>query len=154
NAIYRHGKTPTVGQSLELGTAAIGLDYRGERWRASLDAGHQTLNNEAPNGAGGFGIADGIDIPKAPDARRRVAQDGEYSRTRSDYLLAKTEVDITPDWTLYGAIGGSNNRFHYLSTDQYVVDTQGNAEATVYDWPDFWNYRTAQAGLRGSVRTG
>ena len=154
NGSYRNGNTATQGQAVELGAATIALDYRDERLRASLDAGHQTLNNEAPQGAGGFGIADGIDIPRAPNARKRVAQDWEYAKTRNDHLLAKLEFDIAPDWTLYGAAGGSNSRYRYLSTDIYVTDVQGNAQATVYDWPDFWNYRTVQGGLRGALRTG
>ncbi|OWT58203.1 TonB-dependent receptor [Candidimonas nitroreducens] len=154
NGIYSNGGTATDGQSVELGAATLGLDYRGARLRASLDVGHQTLNNQAPNGAGGFGIADGIGVPRPPDASRRVAQDWEYSKTRSDYVLGKLEYDISPDWTVYGAAGGSNNRFRYLSTDQYVTDLQGNAEATVYYWPDFWNYRSVQGGVRGSFQTG
>lgn len=153
NGVYRDGSTATRGQSVELGAATIGLDYRGDRLRASLDAGHQRLNNEAPQGAGGFGIADGIDIPRPPSARGRLAQDWEFAKTRSDYFLAKAEYDLAPDWTLYGAAGGSNNRFRYLSTDVIVADTQGNAQATVYYWPDFQNYRTVQGGLRGTLRT-
>lgn len=51
NGVYRDGSTATRGQSVELGAATIGLDYRGDRLRASLDAGHQSLNNEAPQGA-------------------------------------------------------------------------------------------------------
>jgi iron complex outermembrane receptor protein len=154
NGAYRNGDTATEGQSVELSTATVALDYRGRGVRASVDAGHQTMNNEAPQGAGGFGIDDTIAIPKPPNASKRLAQDWEYSKTKSDYLLAKAEVDLNPNWTLYGAAGGSNNHFQYLSTDIYVTDTQGNAQATAYYWPDWNNYRTAQAGLRGAFNTG
>lgn len=154
NGAYRNGKTATEGQSVELGFATVGVDYRGRGFRASFDAGHQTMNNEAPQGAGGFGIDDAIAIPKPPNASKRIAQDWEFSKSQSDYLLAKAEVDLSPDWTLYGAVGGSNNRFQYLSTDVYVTDTQGNAQATAYYWPDWNNYRTAQGGVRGAFNTG
>lgn len=154
NGIYRDGKTATAGQSIELGSATIAIDYRSDTLRASLDAGHQTMNNEAPQGAGGIGIADGIAIPAAPSASRQIAQDWEYSKTRSDYVVAKLEYDLRPDWTLYGAAGGSNNRTQYLSNDVYVLDAQGNALATTYYWPSFANYRTVQGGLRGTVLTG
>jgi len=154
NGIYHHGNTATDGQSIELGAATVGVDYRGSRLRGSLDAGYQSMNNEAPQGAGGLGISDAISIPRPPSARKQIAQDWEYAKTRSDYVLSKLEFDITPDWTVYGAIGESNNRFCYLSTDIYVTDTQGNAQATVYYWPDFWNYKTMQAGLRGMAWTG
>ncbi len=154
NGVYRNGKTATDGQSIELGAATIGIDYRGNKLRASLDAGHQTMNNEAPQGAGGLGIADTIAIPRPPSATKQIAQDWEYAKTRSDYFLTKLEFDIHPDWTLYGALGEGNNRFQYLSTDIYVTDAQGNAQATVYYWPDYWNYKTVQAGLRGLFHTG
>jgi iron complex outermembrane receptor protein len=154
NGVYRNGNTVTAGQSIELSAAAIGIDYRGRDVRLSLDAGHQTLNNTAPQGSGGFGIDDAIAIPGAPSGSTRVAQDWEFSRTRSSYLLLKGEYDIASDWTVYGAVGGSNNKFSYLSTDTYVTDIQGNAEATVYYWPDWYNYRTVQGGIKGSFNTG
>lgn len=154
NGVYRNGSTAMDGQSLDLGVAAVAIDYRGSRLRASLDLGHQNLNTQAPNGAGGLGIASGIDIPAPPNAKSQIAQDWEFSKSKNNYLLAKLEYELTPAWTLYGAAGGSNNRFQYLSTDIYVVDSQGNAQATTYYWPDYWNYRSLQAGLRGSLRTG
>lgn len=154
NGIYRDGKTATEGQSIEQAVAAIGIDYRGNQLRASLDVGHQTLNNDAPQGAGGFGIADDIALPSAPAASNRVAQDWEFSRTRSNYLLLKAEYDISPTWTLHAAAGASKNKFRYLSTDIYVTDTQGNAQATTYFWPDWNDYQVAQGGLRGSLEAG
>ncbi|MCB5207454.1 TonB-dependent receptor [Methylovorus mays] len=154
NGVYRDGKNATAGQSVELGAATIGIDYRGNRLRASLDAGHQTMNNEAPQGAAGFGIADGITIPSPPSAKKRIAQDWEYANSKSNYLLAKAEYDLTPAWTLYGAAGGSNTTSSYLSTDVSVADTQGNAQATIYYWPNWTNYRTAQGGVRGNFSTG
>lgn len=154
NGVYRNGKTATDGQKLELGAATIAVDYRGASLRASLDAGHQTMNNDAPQGAGGLGIADGVAIPAAPSARRQTAQDWEYSRTRSDYVLAKVEYDFAPAWTVYGAAGYNKNRFEYLSTDVFVTDTAGNATATTYYWPDYTNHASAQGGVRGIFKTG
>ncbi|MFL9924105.1 TonB-dependent receptor [Herbaspirillum lusitanum] len=154
NGSYRNGNTPTEGQSVELSVATIGIDYRGRELRVSLDAGHQTLNNKAPQGSGGFGIDDAIAVVSAPAGSTRVAQDWEFSRTRSSYLLLKGEYDINPDWSIYGAAGGSNNTFSYLSTDTYVSDAQGNAQATVYYWPDWYNYRVVQGGIKGKFNTG
>ena len=154
NAVYRNGDMPAAGQSIELSAATIGIDYRGRGFRASLDAGHQTLNSKAPQGSGGFGIDDGLAIPSAPGGTARLAQDWEYSKTKSTYALLKGEYDINSNWTVYGAVGGSNNKFSYLSTDTFVTDAQGNATSTVYYWPDWYNYRVAQAGVRGTFDTG
>ncbi len=154
NGLYRDGATATAGQSVEFGAAVIGLDYRGATLRASLDAGHQTMNNEAPQGAAGFGVDDGVPIPRPPQARRQIAQDWEYSRSRSNYLLAKAEYDVAPDWTLYGAFGGSRTQSRYLSTDLFITDAAGNAQATAYYWPNWVENRVAQAGVRGAFNTG
>jgi iron complex outermembrane receptor protein len=154
NGIYRDGKTATDGQKIALQAATVAIDYRGVALRAALDVGHQTMNNEAPLGAGGLGIADGVAIPAAPNARRQTAQDWEFADTKSDYALLKVDYDLTPEWSLYGAAGYSNNRFEYLSTDIFVVDTVGNAQATVYYWPDYYKHRSAQGGVRGTLHTG
>ena len=121
NGVYRDGKTATQGQSVELGAAALAVDYRGSQLRASVDAGHQTMNNEAPQGAAGFGIDDAIAIPRPPRASHRIAQDWEFARSQSNYLLAKAEYDLTPDWTLSAAAGGSHTRSRYLATDVFVT---------------------------------
>lgn len=154
NGVHRNGKTATDGQKVDLQAATVALDYRAASLRASLDAGHQAMDNQAPLGAGGLGFADGLAIPAVPDARRQTAQDWEFAHTKNDYALLKAEYDVAPDWTLYGAAGGSNNRFAYLSTDIFVTDTAGNAQATVYYWPDYDRQRSFQAGLRGSFHTG
>jgi len=41
NGSYRNGNTELANQSQELGTAALGLDYRGERVRLSADVGYE-----------------------------------------------------------------------------------------------------------------
>lgn len=154
NGIYRDGKTATQGQSVKLGAAALAVDYRGSQLRASVDAGHQAMNNEAPQGAAGFGIGDGMAIPRPPQASQRMAQDWEFARSQSNYLLAKAEYDLAPDWTISAAAGGSHTRSRYLSTDVLVTNVQGDAQATTYFWPNWTNYRTVQGGLQGTVRTG
>ena len=154
NGVYRNGDTATDGQQVDLRAATVAVDYRDAKLRASLDAGHQTMNNEAPLGAGGIGFADGVAIAAAPDARRQTAQDWEYANTRSDYALVRADYDIAPGWTLYGAAGFSNNRFEYLSTDVFVTDTAGNASATTYYWPDYNDLRSVQGGVRGAFAIG
>lgn len=154
NGVYRDGRTATRGQSVELGAASVALDYRGSRLRASLDAGHQTMNNQAPQGAAGFGIDDGLAIPVPPHASARIAQDWEYARSRSRHVLAKAEYDLAPDWTAYATAGASQTQSRYLSTDVFVNSAQGDALATMYYWPNWTRYRSAQAGLQGKAWTG
>lgn len=154
NGTYRNGNTATAAQSVEMGAASIGLDYRGSQLRASLDAGHQTMNTQAPQGSAGFGIGDGVEVPSPPRATDRIAQTWEYAKSRSDYLLAKGEFDISPNWMVYGAVGASKTNSRYLSTDITVNDSAGNGSASVYYWPNWTRNQVVQAGVRGQIQTG
>ncbi|TDY89187.1 UNVERIFIED_ORG: iron complex outermembrane receptor protein [Herbaspirillum seropedicae] len=154
NGSYRNGNTATAEQSVELGTAVLGLDYRGSQLRASLDLGHQTMNNNAPQGSAGFGIGDGVEVPSPPSATARIAQSWENTKSRSNFVLAKAEYDLSPQWMIYGAVGGSETQSRYLSTDITVNDSQGNGTANVYFWPNWSRNQVVQGGLRGTVFTG
>src|SRR3989344_3737975 len=110
------------------------------------------LNGMGPGA--GCGIDDAIAIPRPPRASHRIAQDWEFARSQSNYLLAKAEYDLTPDWTLSAVAGGSHTRSRYLATDVFVTSVQGDAQATTYFWPNWTNYRTVQGGLQGTVRAG
>lgn len=154
NGSYRNGNTATAEQSVELGVATLGLDYRGSQLRASLDVGHQTMNNDAPQGSAGFGIGDGVAVPSPPSATARIAQSWENTRSRSNFVLAKAEYDLSPQWMIYGAVGGSDTQSRYLSTDITVNDSQGNGTANVYFWPNWTRNQVVQGGLRGTVFTG
>lgn len=154
NGIYRNGNTATSAQSIELGAAMIGIDYRGADLRASLDVGHQTMNNISPQGSAGFGIADGVQVPAPLKATDRIAQSWEYSKSDSNFALAKVEYDINSQWVVYGAIGGSDTTSRYLSTDIMVNDAFGNATASVYFWPNWTRQQVVHGGIRGNVQTG
>lgn len=154
NGIYRNGDTATSSQSVELGAAMLGLDYRGSQLRAWLDVGHQTMNNAAPQGSAGFGIADGVGAPSPPSATARIAQSWENTKSRSNFVLAKVEYDISPQWMVYGAMGGSDTQSRYLSTDITVSDHQGNGTANVYFWPNWTRNKVLQGGLRGALYIG
>ncbi|ONN66721.1 TonB-dependent receptor [Herbaspirillum sp. VT-16-41] len=154
NGIYRNGDTATSDQSVELGAATLGIDYRGSQLRASLDVGHQTMNNTSPQGSAGFGIADGVEVPSPPSATARIAQSWENTKSRSNFVLAKAEYELSPQWMIYGAVGGSDTQSRYLSTDITVNDSQGDGTANVYFWPNWTRNQVWQGGLRGTVFTG
>jgi iron complex outermembrane receptor protein len=67
NGSYRDGDTAVQNQSNQMGTAVVGLDYRGDRLRVSLDAGHQTNNIDAPGDSGVLIFGDHLPVPRAPD---------------------------------------------------------------------------------------
>lgn len=154
NGVFRDGNTSLDGQSARLGVGTVALDYRGDDFRASLDAGHIHQKTDVPTGSAGFGFASGIAIPKVPDLSKQIYQDWEYAGTKSDYVLGKFEYDLNPSWTIYGGAGYRRYDQKALSTDIYVTDTAGNATATAYYSPIQEDAFSAQAGIRGEFETG
>jgi iron complex outermembrane receptor protein len=154
NGIYRDGGTAVEGQAVNMGVATIGIDFRDDRLRASLDAGYQNIKTDAPGGAAGFYVTPGGSMPKPPKAEKQISQDWEFSKSKSQYVLAKAEYDISPDWTVYGAAGMSSNDDLFLSADKAIIDNAGNATATAYYFPAFSDRKSLQGGLRGTVHTG
>lgn len=76
NGSYRSGDTAFDNESLTAGAASLGLDWRSERWRTSLDLGYQNRKIDAP--AAYFNAPTGFALPKAPP---------------------KNTLNISPAWT-------------------------------------------------------
>lgn len=154
NGIYRDGGNAVDGQSVNMQVATVGLDLRDGRLRASLDAGYQYVKTDAPTGAAGIYLLPGLPVPTPPKAERQISQDWEFSESRNHYVLASLEYKLDNDWTAYGSAGWSGNRDLYLSTDKYIFDTAGNAQAVAYYYPGYADRKSVQGGLRGTLQTG
>ncbi|MCB5185062.1 TonB-dependent receptor [Methylobacillus gramineus] len=153
NGIYRDGDTAVDGQSREFSVATLGLDYRGENLRTSLDLGYQNTSTQAPTGAGGFSLFN-ISTLKAPQAEKQISQDWEYAKNKGQYVLFKAEYDIADDWTVYGAVGANWNKYQWLASDLFVFNNAGDALAQYYYFPGYNDRKSAQAGIRGQFSTG
>ncbi|KMO33388.1 TonB-dependent receptor, partial [Methylobacterium variabile] len=106
NLSYRNGNTPLDKNAIEVGVATLGLDYRGERLRASLDLVHNTQNITAPTSLFNS-VAPNIPVPRAPNNRLNTASSLEYIDTRYNMAAGRVEYDILPDTTVYAAGGVS-----------------------------------------------
>ena len=76
-------------QSNQLGTAVVALDYRGDKLRVSLDAGHQTNDIDAPGDSGVLIFGDNLPVPRAPKASKGYSPDWGYSRS-----VSYTHLDV------------------------------------------------------------
>jgi iron complex outermembrane recepter protein len=152
NGTYRNGDTPTDNQSLELGNVALGLDYRGERARISLDLGYQNQNTSAPLRP--TYLAPGISVPKAPSANSDYFQPWTYAHVNDWYGALRGEYDLSNDWTVYGAVGGRQNRSYLLSGFATINNANGNLTEAPYNFPVFHDDDSEEIGLRGRFSTG
>ncbi|MDH0739445.1 TonB-dependent receptor [Achromobacter spanius] len=147
------GDLPQDGAKETLGAVALGLDYQGERFRVEGDINYQNRNTDARSGLL-FAPALGVDIGSAPDARRNFFPSWTYWKTKEWSGALRAEYDLTPDWTVYGAIGARKHDFESLQTSWLMLDTNGDIGAVPARLNESLLSKTGEVGLRGRFNTG
>ncbi|MBM7344513.1 TonB-dependent receptor [Pantoea coffeiphila] len=152
NLLDREGETAVDNEKRRTTLASIGLDYRGDRLRTSLDMGYQ---KQAFHG-GRLGVnVSGVDfIPEVPKATSNYSQDWVYSNLESEFGMARAEYYVAPDWTLYGALGGQHSHEYGAYGTPKLTDASGNAVIGRMDTNKFVDAFSGQAGIRGQFATG
>lgn len=152
NAGYSGGNTPVQGQSDSLLGVTVGFDYRGERTRLDADFGYQNRNIVAPQG--GTGVAAGLLVPAAPNARLNHYQPWGFYATNDAYGDLRFEHDLLANLTAYAKVGGRKSNGSYVLDFPTIVNTQGTTQSNPLRWLSFNESVTAEAGLRGRFETG
>ncbi|HEY0182521.1 MAG TPA: TonB-dependent receptor [Rhodopila sp.] len=152
NGTYRNGATATEHQSQMLGDANLGLDYRGKRLRVSLDLGYQKENTDSPLRP--TYLAAGVPVPTAPKANANWFQPWTYAHVQDWYGALRAEYDLTDNWTVYGAVGGRQDRTYLLTGFATINNANGNLTEAPYNFPVYHDSASQQAGLRGHFTTG
>ncbi|WP_062228380.1 TonB-dependent receptor [Aureimonas frigidaquae] len=153
NGSYRAGDTTLDGNSVEVGVGAVGLDYRGERFRASLDLNLSKQKIDAPTSLFNS-AAPGIEIPKAPSGRTNTSNPFEYIDSSYGMAAARVEYDLLDTTTLYAAGGISRYREDFLTSSYRITDVEGDATATLAIQPQQIDGKTGEIGLRSQFDTG
>ena len=153
NGAYREGQTPIDRQTERFGVVSLGLDYRGERLRLSADAGYQNIDARAQ--VSGFGVLSGFAIPRAPSLTNNVQNSWEYFNSSVVFATGRAEYDLTPDVTVFGAIGGSTNNADGSSTFPTIIDAAGTlSQLTFARTLSSQDQFTAETGIRARFTTG
>ena len=153
NGSYRGGDTALDHNENEIGVLSLGLDYRGERVRASLDINHSKQNINAP--ASLFNAAaPGIKIPEAPDGRINTSNPFEYHDSEHNMVAGRIEFDVLDNTTVYAAGGISRYREDFLSTSYTIQNPNGDALAEFGYNPQEIQGVSGEIGLRSDFDTG
>ncbi|QDR82679.1 TonB-dependent receptor [Sporomusa termitida] len=153
NGLYADGDTETDGQSRERLLGALGVDYRRDRWRLSLDAyGSQDYYE---NGLISMYQLQSNNI-KAPHGSTNLLK-GTSGETRNNGILFKGEYDLQDNLTTYFGFGQAASRATGFINGNHILLVQ--ADGTAYPRnlfkQNFWNDATsAELGLRGAYQTG
>lgn len=152
NVLHREGEGRIDNDKRRTTLASLGLDYRGDRLRSSLDFGYQKKTFHG--GEMGVGVANIAQIPEVPDATKSYAQKWGYSDIENEFGMVKTEYDLTDSWTTYVGLGAQHA--HELGTYAAPKLTNVNGNATVgrLDTNRIIDSFSGMGGIRGSFNTG
>lgn len=152
NGAYNNGDTPLQNQTSELGQAALGVDYRGERVRVSADLNYQKIHANDPSRPVYFNS--GFQIPKPPSNTASLGQPGYFADGQDVYGMVNAEVDITDNTTIFASAGGRRNDFLGVYSFLTITDALGNASGRQFVQPSTAESYSGQAGVRTKVDTG
>ena len=153
NALHREGDAAVDDEYRRTTLGSIGLDYRGDRFRSSLDLGYQ--KQVVGNGRPPVYVSPTLTkIPDAPSATLNYAQPWSNTHTENEFGMLKGEYDLTDHWTAYAGLGAS----HAHETGDYasptITDVNGNGTVGRLSVPYFADRISTMAGLRGDFDTG
>ncbi|MDQ8732401.1 TonB-dependent siderophore receptor [Bradyrhizobium sp. LHD-71] len=152
NGSFDKGDTPISPEHAQNGTAALNLDYRGERFRLSADIAH--VSRDA--GAGPNYLrpaADGFPV-KAPNSARSLLPYWAESSVKSTVGMIRGELDITDDIMAYGAIGAQRSEFKSRGIGPAaLLDSTGNYRVETWREHGMTDVLSMQGGLRAKVTT-
>lgn len=152
NLLQREGDTAIDNEKRRTTLASIGLDYRGEKLRTSLDLGYQ---KQAYHG-GRLGVnISGVDfIPEVPRGTSNYSQKWVYSDLESEFGMARAEYDFADDWTVYGAVGGQHSHETGAYGSPKLTAADGSATIGNMYTNKYVDAFSGMAGVRGKFDTG
>ncbi|POP43390.1 TonB-dependent siderophore receptor [Superficieibacter electus] len=152
NLVHREGETAVEDDKHRTTLAAIGLDYRGDRLRSSLDFGYHKKTSHG--GETGLNIS-GVDfIPRVPDPTKNYSQKWAFSDIENEFGMAKSEYDLTDNWTAYAALGMQHAHETGVYSGPKLLNANGDATAGRLDTNRITDAYSGMGGLRGDFDTG
>lgn len=152
NFVDREGETAVDSDKRRTTLASLGLDYRGDRLRTSLDLGYQKKTFHG--GEMGVNISGVNFIPDVPDSSKNYSQTWGYSDIESEFGMAKAEYDLTDNWTTYAAFGGQHSHEIGTYSAPKLINENGDATVGRLDTNRIIDAWSGMGGLRGNFDTG
>ena len=152
NAVNRDGDTPVDDAKRKLGMLSVGLDFHTSILRVSADLGYQDYRLRGAQPSVTF--AAGVPILPAPDAKRNFGQSWTQSSERDVFGTLRAEYDLTPDVTVWGAVGARHGAESNDLANPTVTDAAGTMNFLRFTGTRTDRIATAEVGSHGKVKTG
>lgn len=132
---------------------ALALDYRGEQLRMSLDA--YTDDETIDNGSSWMATFSSGKVISPPDTGSNLLR-GIYGKLDNRAVVARAEYDFNANLTAYAALGSLRYRYAGFinGTRAAISNNAGDYRGMTYHQRGGTDTVSAEAGLRGSFRTG
>ncbi|MBP2170900.1 iron complex outermembrane receptor protein [Erwinia toletana] len=151
NLLQREGETAVDDEKRRTTVASIGLDYRQDNLRTSLDMGYQKQTFHG--GRIGVNVSGADFIPASPSATHNTSQKWVYSDLESQFAMLRGEYDVAQDWTLYGGVGLQHSHESGAYGSPTVTSTDGSATMGRMDVTNIKDSYSGMFGLRGAFDT-
>ena len=153
NGVYRDGDGAIDHQKKKTRLVSAGLDWRGNGARLSADLYHSEDRADGLNR--GVNLAAGLPVPRPPKPETLLNPSWAFYDTKDKGVMLRGELDVNEQVMAYAAVGSS--QADYQSTGAYVIqvfNTAGDYRTNVADLGFDVEKQSAEAGLRGKLRTG
>lgn len=155
NVLKRDGDTPIAQQDDHMKNAALAIDYRGAKLKASLDVANQ---DRLTNGySANINYNQGFALPRPPENDKNFVNDWEYIKTNAKYWMARAEYEFSPAFTAYanyGASEGDEEYFYAGSQARRLTNSAGDFTARAGGFKGSYEVDTYDIGLRGKLMLG
>lgn len=152
NLMHREGETGVHKEKNRETLATLGLDYRGDSFRSSLDMGW--TKSTIHHGRIGAGVGKATDLNHIPDNHSNYGQSWVYSDMMTRFAAWRGEYDLTSDWTWYTGFGGSETDERGEYSVPKLLDNAGNATASRLGTRYKADQASGMTGIRGRFATG
>lgn len=155
NGVYRDGDTPVDHQQHKMALSSLGLDWRGERARISLDFYKQ---RERIDGLNYFGISTiGTNVTHLPSPKKgdyALAPEWAYTINNTTTTLARGEYDLSDSVTAYAAWGQRDGGYNALINSSTLINNAGDISSSAIRSIRSGTQQSGEVGLKGKFQTG
>ncbi|WP_412841090.1 TonB-dependent receptor plug domain-containing protein, partial [Aeromonas dhakensis] len=130
NGVYRDGDTAVNDQQHKMELTSVGLDWRGERARASADLYRQHERVDGVNYFGIFSVASQVtQLPEPKRGDYSLAPAWAYTINDTKAAVLRAEYDLTDNLTAFIAWGQRDGGYSALITRNTLLNDAGDINA-------------------------
>lgn len=157
NGVYRDGEGAVNHQDKKTEQFALGLDWRGEKARISVDAydAEDRIDGQTRGISLNLDKYPNVGIPKPPKADTLLNPDWGFVETKDKGAMIRGEYDINDNVMAYANYGQSNTKYKYNGTiSSEIKNNQGDFKTTLAQLAFETDKKSADVGLKGNFTTG